>query len=101
MAEQSSVLHTPGEGKKCTLKDPSGAMQLQWMLRALEFFFTMLKYMWTESKKSPVSSAYADTLQNYHGFMASTGIKAALLGMPDKKGLCANKQIAPGVPNEQ
>mmetsp|Transcript_53184 Transcript_53184/g.106751 ORF Transcript_53184/g.106751 Transcript_53184/m.106751 type:complete len:299 (+) Transcript_53184:38-934(+) len=99
-AELDSGLHRPSApGATAKLRDPSGACQLQWLLRGLEFFFTMLRLL-IDGDRYPGSHAYAQTLQQYHGWFTSLGIKAALSGMPSRDSLCSMVALCPALENE-
>eukprot|EP00411_Alexandrium_monilatum_P024659 CAMPEP_0175208554 /NCGR_PEP_ID=MMETSP0093-20121207/13680_1 /TAXON_ID=311494 /ORGANISM="Alexandrium monilatum, Strain CCMP3105" /LENGTH=294 /DNA_ID=CAMNT_0016501737 /DNA_START=20 /DNA_END=904 /DNA_ORIENTATION=+ len=89
-------VHSVGQGSSCKLCNPSGALMLQWLLRGLEFMFTMLKLMF-DGDKYAANSAYAKTLQQYHGWVTSLGIRAALSGMPDRKGVCSISALCPAM----
>uniref|UniRef100_A0A7S1MBS7 Glycolipid transfer protein domain-containing protein n=1 Tax=Alexandrium catenella TaxID=2925 RepID=A0A7S1MBS7_ALECA len=98
-AELDSGLHKLGTKGAVRLRDPSGACQLQWLLRGLEFFFTMLRLLF-DGDKYAASHAYGQTLQQYHGWVTSLGIKAALTGMPSRDGFCSLQALCPALEGE-
>jgi len=95
-AELDANIHSTSP---CQLHDPSGACMLQWLLRGLEFFFTMLRLM-VDGDRSAASNAYVQTLQQYHGWVTSLGMKAALTAMPSREGLCSLGALCPAVQGE-
>lgn len=84
-----------GNGHDLHLKDPSGACQLQWLLRALEFFLTMLHLLFVEGDNHGASNAYATTLSQYHGWMTSVPLRALLSAMPGRDSICAIEALCP------
>eukprot|EP00425_Heterocapsa_triquetra_P014924 CAMPEP_0195131968 /NCGR_PEP_ID=MMETSP0448-20130528/146049_1 /TAXON_ID=66468 /ORGANISM="Heterocapsa triquestra, Strain CCMP 448" /LENGTH=178 /DNA_ID=CAMNT_0040169951 /DNA_START=81 /DNA_END=613 /DNA_ORIENTATION=+ len=99
-AELALGLHTPAGDSGCKLKDPSAACQLQWLLRGQEFFLAMLQRLF-DGDSSGASSAYAATLQQYHGWMTSTAIKTSLLAMPGKESICRMRQLCPALAQDK
>jgi len=95
-AELDSNRHSVGQGAQCQLNDPSGACQLQWLLRGLEFVFCMLKLLFDGDQQAALH-AYEQTLKQYHSWFTSLGIKAALLGMPSREGICSITALGPGL----
>lgn len=97
-SEMELKMHTPGPGDRCGLKDPSGTCQMQWLLRGLHFFLTYIKYMF-QGDSSPANKAYAETLQPYHKFLTSMGVKAAMMAMPGRDGVAGIQQLCPDEPD--
>lgn len=93
-AESSDTSHTRGVGSACRLKDPSGACQMQWLLRGFHFFGTFLKLMF-EDDTACGAHAYEQALKPYHGWLASTASKAAVMGMPSKDSVCRMETLCP------
>eukprot|EP00933_Yihiella_yeosuensis_P023917 TRINITY_DN18568_c2_g2_i4.p1 TRINITY_DN18568_c2_g2~~TRINITY_DN18568_c2_g2_i4.p1 ORF type:complete len:411 (+),score=82.56 TRINITY_DN18568_c2_g2_i4:116-1234(+) len=92
IAELRHGLHKPGPPQSCKLKDPSGAMQLQWLLRGLEFIALYLVLLFRDEPNA-VHEAYSRSLLKYHGFMISSLFKSALTAMPDRKRLCSIREL--------
>lgn len=84
------------DGSLVELKNPSGALQLQWLLRGLEFFATFLDKLF-DGDVSAAQNAYAVSLQAYHNRFTSTAFRTAILAMPNRKALCSIKDICPDV----
>lgn len=91
-AELDLGIHKSGPSP--SLKDPSGACQLQWLLRGFEFFLTVLKLLFQGDTSAP-SIAYGQTLAKYHGWVTRAGVKTALLGIPSKDSVCKNQALCP------
>mmetsp|Transcript_131588 Transcript_131588/g.357308 ORF Transcript_131588/g.357308 Transcript_131588/m.357308 type:complete len:255 (+) Transcript_131588:9-773(+) len=82
-AELESGEHRVAPGGATKLKDPSGACQMQWLLRGLEFCLVMLRMLFEGHKGAP-QKAYAETLQQYHNWKISMGLKALLVAVPGR-----------------
>jgi len=95
-AELDSGVHHPGQASECKLRDPSGACQLEWLLRGLEFFLTMVKLLFEEDADAPWT-AYDQTLQQYHGWITSRAFRSLLMTMPGKEYISTIQDLCPGV----
>eukprot|EP00747_Dinoflagellata_sp_TGD_P068393 gnl/TRDRNA2_/TRDRNA2_155692_c0_seq2.p1 gnl/TRDRNA2_/TRDRNA2_155692_c0~~gnl/TRDRNA2_/TRDRNA2_155692_c0_seq2.p1 ORF type:complete len:419 (+),score=81.83 gnl/TRDRNA2_/TRDRNA2_155692_c0_seq2:29-1285(+) len=96
-SELEAGLHHPErEGKK--LQNPSGACQLQWMLRGMALFFTMMKLLFVDGDDNAASNAYKQTLAPYHNWATTLAMKTAMKAMPSRQRICSNESICPGAP---
>lgn len=100
-SELEARLHQPGPPAQARLKDPSGACQMQWLLRGFEFFLTMLKLFFEGDGAGAPSRAYAETLSHYHGWVVSMGVKAALLTMPTRESVVRIQAYCPTEPDRE
>jgi len=93
-AELESDAHKVAPNGATKLKDPSGACQLQWLLRGCEFLVTLLQMQFEGHRGAP-QKAYGATLQNYHSWQVAMGVKAMLVAVPGKDKIAAMETLCP------
>lgn len=97
-AELDSGVHSPGTGSTCSLKDPSGACQLQWLLLGLELLLQFIKLV-MEGDRDALTNAYAQTLRPYHNWLTSLSVEGSitLMGAPTREFIFGVQALCPGV----
>lgn len=94
-------------GRNGVLKDPSGAMALLWMRRMLQFtvaFFEAICHAPAPSggngALTPLArTAYAATLEQFHGWLLKIGFKVGLKGLPKRDEFF--RKLAPGAADHE
>ncbi|CAE7276464.1 GLTP1 [Symbiodinium sp. CCMP2592] len=86
--EKATGQHQVAEPSHCQLADPSGAMQLQWLLRGLGFYARFLQLQ-LEGYPEAAAEAYNETLAQYHSTLTAFTFKFLITAMPSKDSLCA------------
>lgn len=98
-SEVDRGFHRQGPGETCGLKDPSGACQMQWLLRGLQFFLSYVQYLFQGNGSGAANKAYSETLQPYHKWMTSMGVKAAMMAMPGQESVKGIQALCPAEPD--
>ncbi|CAE7947813.1 GLTP1, partial [Symbiodinium sp. KB8] len=86
-AEKATRQHQAAEPSHCQLADPSGAMQLQWLLRGLGFYARFLQLQ-LEEYPAAAAEAYNETLAQYHSTLTAFTFQFLITAMPSKDALC-------------
>ncbi|CAE7836160.1 GLTP1, partial [Symbiodinium necroappetens] len=82
-AEKATRQHQAAEPSHCQLADPSGAMQLQWLLRGLGFYARFLQLQ-LEEYPAAAAEAYNETLAQYHSTLTAFTFQFLITAMPSK-----------------
>lgn len=72
----------------------AGAVKLQWLLLGLQMFSLLLKLS-VEGERNAASKAYAQTLQPYHSWITSTGVRALMSVLPGKETMLSTQELCP------